>query len=372
MTNRESVKAVLNYQNYDRMPVIHFGYWPECYAKWIREGRLNEDEARLKGLDLVRAIAGKQGFDFGWHADSPGDIGLRPAFAKEVRESLPDGTRKVRQADGAIVLEHPDLTAIPSEIDHTLKDRASWETEYLPRLQFAAERLNAEALRRSRAVKDALGEPHGVHCGSAIGTIRNWLGVTGLSYLWVDDPKLLEEIVHTVADLAFACLRGAVEAVDFQFDYGDFWEDICFKTGPLVAPPMFNEFCGWVYRRATDFLKAHGVTLFSVDCDGMIDSLVPTWLENGVNVMFPVEVGTWNASIAPWRQRYGQQIRAVGGVNKKIFAHDRTAVDAEIERLKPLVDLGGFIPCPDHLIPIDAKWELVQYYCERVRKTFSR
>jgi uroporphyrinogen decarboxylase len=108
----------------------------------------------------------------------------------------------------------------------------------------------------------------------------------------------------------------------------------------------------------------------SLDCDGKIDALIPTWLENGVNVMFPIEVGTWEASIAPWRAQYGRAIRGVGGMNKTVFAHDRAAIDAEIERLKALVDLGGFLPCPDHRIAPDAKWENVLYYTERMRATF--
>ena len=33
---------------------------------------------------------------------------------------------------------------------------------------------------------------------------------------------------------------------------------------------------------------------------------------------------------------------------------------SEIERLKPLVDLGGYIPCPDHRIAPDAKFDLVR------------
>ena len=49
---------------------------------------------------------------------------------------------------------------------------------------------------------------------------------------------------------------------------------------------------------------------------------------------------------------------------------DKAAVDAEIERLKPLIDLGGYIPCPDHRIAPDAKFELVAYYCEQFRKAF--
>ena len=48
------------------------------------------------------------------------------------------------------------------------------------------------------------------------------------------------------------------------------------------------------------------------------------------------------------------------------------AIDAEIERLKPLVELGGYIPCPDHRIPLEAEWDLVRYYCDRMRATFAR
>ena len=58
-------------------------------------------------------------------------------------------------------------------------------------------------------------------------------------------------------------------------------------------------------------------------------------------------------------------------MDKVVFSRDKAAVDAEIERLKPLVALGGFIPCPDHRIAPDAKWALVQYYCDRMRRTFG-
>ena len=107
------------------------------------------------------------------------------------------------------------------------------------------------------------------------------------------------------------------------------------------------------------------------DCDGLIDALIPVWFENGVNTMFPIEVGTWNASIAPWRKEYGRELRGVGGMNKTLFAFDRAAIDGEVDRLRPLVELGGYIPCPDHRIAPDAKWDNVRYYCDRMHRTFG-
>ena len=57
----------------------------------------------------------------------------------------------------------------------------------------------------------------------------------------------------------------------------------------------------------------------------------------------------------------------MGGMNKTVFARDNKAVDEEIERLKTLIELGGYIPCPDHRIAPDAKFEVVQYYCEKMQ-----
>jgi uroporphyrinogen decarboxylase len=117
-------------------------------------------------------------------------------------------------------------------------------------------------------------------------------------------------------------------------------------------------------------LKKYGCTLAAVDCDGLIDSLVPLWLEGGVNIMFPIEVGVWDAKITPWREKYGKELRGVGAMNKHAVCKDRAAVDAEIERLKEQVALGGFIPCPDHRLPPESDWDLVRYYTDKIRETF--
>jgi uroporphyrinogen decarboxylase len=258
----------------------------------------------------------------------------------------------------------------------------SWEEHYLPRLQFSRERVYNP--RRNQGtpllplIPDGLQyladpareEPVGLHCGSLFGRIRNWLGLTGVSYLAADDTELFCEIIDTVGRLCYDCVR-EVLSTEAVFDFVHFWEDICYKTGPLVDPSLFRRLVGPYYRRITELTRAHGMTIASLDCDGRIDALIPTWIENGVNTMFPIEVGTWHASIEPWRRRYGKELRGVGGVNKNVFSQDYAAIDAEIERIKPLVELGGYLPCPDHRIAPDAAWENVQHYCERMRATFG-
>jgi hypothetical protein len=212
--------------------------------------------------------------------------------------------------------------------------------------------------------------PVGIFCGSLFGIIRNWLGIVNVSYMMVDDPELLEEIIDTVGNISYKCVEYTLKQEGCKFAFAHFWEDICFKNGPLVNPVFFDKKVGPYYRKITELLNSYRINIVSVDCDGVIDALIPTWLNNGVNTMFPIEVGTWGASIKPWRVKYGQEIRGIGGMNKVVFARDKAAIDEEIERLKPLVDLGGYIPCPDHRIPPDAKWDNVLYYCKAMRKAF--
>lgn len=370
MTHRERTLAVLRYQSYDRLPVVHFGYWTETLAKWRDEGHLTPAEAAgyEDGNAVDFAIGTKLGFDFTWQNMFFTNSGLLPSFDRKVVEEFPDGRRHVLNRNGVIFVEQTGASGIPAEIDHLLKDRASWEAHFKPRFQWSEQRVDSKRLESIKTTPRNV--PLGLHCGSLFGSIRDVMGVEGVSYLYVDDEPLFREIIDTVGTLCYRCTELAL-ASGAPFDFAHFWEDICYKNGPLVSPSVFSEYVGPHYKRITDLVKSKGLDIVSLDCDGLIDALIPTWFENGVNTMFPIEVGTWDASILPWRQKYGTSLRGVGGMNKTVFAHDRAAVDAEIERLKPLVALGGYIPCPDHRIAPDAKWDLVQYYCDRMRTIFK-
>jgi len=374
MNHRQRVKAILHYEKYDRMPVVAFGYWRETLEKWAQEGHISqqlaEDYARFGDNSAAdHAVMDMLGFDFNWNSCVGGQNWMKPAFESKVIRVEENGAQIVQNSDGLLTRVMPGVVSIPSEIGTMLTGREAWNELYKAKFQYSDDRVNMEAMAKIKAQDAARDIPLGLHCGSLYGNIRNMLGVEELSYLAVDDEDLYAEIIDTVGTLALKVVEKML-STGIEFDYAHFWEDICFNTGPLVHPEVFREMVGPHYKKITQAVNSHGIDIVSVDCDGKIDLLVPVWLENGVNTMFPIEVGTWNASPAPWREKYGRELRGVGGMNKTVFARDKAAVDAEIERLKPLIDLGGYIPCPDHRIAPDAKFELVAYYCEQFRKAF--
>ncbi|MDR2020191.1 MAG: hypothetical protein LBQ14_05420 [Treponema sp.] len=308
MTHRECLKTLFHYGNYDHLPVVHFGWWNELLQKWQAEGHLTKEEIDgvWDGNEKDRAIGRKLGFDFNYYTTFGANGDTMPAFESKIVKEFPDGSKHIMGGNGVIVLSKPGAQGIPSEIGYTLVDRKSWEELYLPKLQWNDQRLNEDDVKRiARAAKERA-EPLGLHMGSLFGNIRNWMGIEGVSYLYSDDEDLYDEIIRVNADLQYQGVEKIISIVESiassagdVFDFGHFWEDIAFRNGPLVSPSVFYEKVGPHYKRLCDLCRSHGIDIVSLDCDGDPGVLIPAWLENGVNTMFPIEVGVWDGCFAP-------------------------------------------------------------------------
>jgi uroporphyrinogen decarboxylase len=149
------------------------------------------------------------------------------------------------------------------------------------------------------------------------------------------------------------------------------WEDMCYNTGPLISPRHFKKYLVPHYRRIADLLGRHGVDVLWLDCDGNIESLMPLWLEAGVNCMFPLEIGTWGADPVLYRQEYGRNLLIMGGFDKHILQGSQDDIEREVHRLAPLIEEGGYIGFCDHRVPPDVPLKNYIFYLETVREVWA-
>jgi uroporphyrinogen decarboxylase len=195
------------------------------------------------------------------------------------------------------------------------------------------------------------------------------MGIENLSVTLYDDPELIREMVGHWAEL---CAR-QIERLpaDIPVDQVQWWEDMASKNGPLVSPAQFRQFFLPGYRRVMDAARARGCALSMVDCDGSPAELVPCWLEVGVNVMFPLEVQA-GADPLRWRKELGPSLLLRGGLDKEAVARGPRAITEELRRVRPLVELGGYVPHLDHLVPPTVPYVNYLEYLRQKRALIGR
>jgi uroporphyrinogen-III decarboxylase len=187
--------------------------------------------------------------------------------------------------------------------------------------------------------------------------------------LFYDDPVFLEEVLDNRAQLMIEVTDRVLQ--DTDIDYFAFWEDMAYKTGPLLSPALFKKYLSPRYKRVTEFLRSRGIDLIFVDSDGNVEELIPLWLDAGVNGVWPFEV-TAGMDVVRLRKQYGNDLLMIGGLDKRALAQGRDAITREIESKVPwMIERGGYIPQVDHGVPPDVSWDNFCYFNELLRKTLG-
>lgn len=353
MTHRELFQQIMHYGEFDRMPVVHWTGWPETMERWYEEGLPREANQH----EFFQA----EGF---WHLLYT-ELGLFPAFEEELLEET-DEYRIFRGSDGVVSQDWKYKSCIPHFIDFTLKDASGWP-DYKKRLQPDPARIPADIAQRCAAAI-ASGQPICVNTSSLMGVIRNWMGVENMCFLMFDDRDVYADMVMTLADLTCWSIDQVLPHLDTKADLAFGWEDICGSSGPLVSPDIFRSCVAPGYEKIRRKLDEYGVPLYGIDSDGDVHDLVGPWLDAGVNLQFPIEVGGWKGDARAYRKEFGKELRIYGNFDKMTLEVSHAAAEAEFERLMPLMKEGGFILTPDHLITPGVALDDYRWFLQRVRE----
>lgn len=376
LTQRERFWQWANYE--DKKDIPAWGDWVGPYEFWLDQGMppmpaeyKDHGGAAQYMMDLWNFEGIYSAF---WGSSRvPVNIGLCPGYTPEILEETDTHVIK-RMGDGTVCKEmrDPNSTLIAQEyLSYPLRGPENWEefrdTQLDP--SHPGRYPDEETWKELKAAWKDRDYILTIDGGSFYGNVRNWMGVENISYAFYDEPEWMHEVMDYLADLYIQVLGRALKEVDV--DIALFWEDMCYKNGPLISPEMFREFLLKPYQKVTRFLEENGVKLSFVDCDGNIDALVPLWLEGGVRGFYPLERASGMDPL-PLLEKYEKdKILLWGNVDKRELKKSKEAIDRELERLKPAVEKGGFIPLVDHGVPEDIPYENFCYYTQKRKELFS-
>jgi uroporphyrinogen decarboxylase len=181
-------------------------------------------------------------------------------------------------------------------------------------------------------------------------------------------PEMINDCMQTWFDLADAVISKHQEHV--TIDELFFAEDICYNHGPLISPAMMKEFLLPYYEQLVSNLKSRQIDrgrhlYVHVDTDGFANPVIPVYMESiGMDVMSPFEVAAGCDVVAIGKQYPGLTI--FGGIDKRILAKGRKAIDKHLEYIIPTMrQRGGYIPTSDHGVPEEVPYEDYLYYRKR-------
>ena len=126
------------------------------------------------------------------------------------------------------------------------------------------------------------------------------------------------------------------------------------------------------YKRLADRFAESGVDLFMVDSDGNPEPLIPGLLEAGVAGIHPCEVAA-GMDVVRLRETYQRDLRLWCGIDKRVLAKDRPAIEAELQAKVPaLIEQGGYIPQIDHSVPPNVSYDNFRFYWDTFRRIAER
>ena len=360
LTNRERFLRLMRGEPVDRAPFFPcFGPWPATLERWRSEGLpADADWMQVCGFDgCLRHRMPVNGF-------------ICPAIEQRVIEDEGD-TQIVVDQFGVKKRERKDQGSMPEFLSFMVSGRADWrEVKKLFSPSTPGRRPGPDQWRAYCEENARRTEP--CYAGDRpigfFGGPRELFGFEGLVLAFYDDPALVEDVLDTLCDLWCELYPAAIAdaAVDLFF----VWEDMCFKTGPLLSPEMFRRYLVPRYQRFTQALRDAGIDIIMVDSDGDPRQLIDPWLDGGVTCLFPWET-QMGLDITAVRRHY-PKLQMIGGIDKHQLALGRDAIDRELEKIPFMLERGRYLPAVDHFVPPDVSWDNYRYFCERLRALIER
>lgn len=358
MTARERFTRQMHYQSVDRCFNREFGYWGENFHQWsiFADNNVtnNEEADEFFAFDVMKTWSG--------------NVWMSPRFETGV-VSETETTQTIVNADGLLAEQPKDgHSTIPHFIEATIKTPDDWKKakEERFRRDDPIRKVDIEALRAKHPPDRDY--PLGVWAGSMMGKIRDMLSFQGIAFAIYDYPEMLEDMVETVCLLVEDSLDQVLGTIDFEFAGG--WEDIAFKSGPIVSLDWYQNVVVPRYKRIGKKLNDAGIDIWYTDCDGDVRPLIPGMLESGLNTMFPFEVNG-SGHPADALNDFGTDLRIMGGVDKMQLGAGRDAIKEYVKSLTPLVERGGFIPFCDHRCPPNVPEQDYLFYLDLKEEMFG-
>jgi uroporphyrinogen decarboxylase len=190
-----------------------------------------------------------------------------------------------------------------------------------------------------------------------------------------DNPGFAEALLDIITENKMRYWKRALETVGENVLVVSEADDLSTQAAPFISPAMYRRFIMPRHRRLFDMIKAaakNRVYVFYHSC-GAIRQMIPLLIEEGVEVLNPVQVSARGMDSRDLKRDFGDQVTFWGGGvdTQHVLPHGTPAeVRAEVKRrVEDFAPGGGFVFNTVHNVQADvppenymAMWEALQEF----------
>ena len=374
MTGKERVKAAINYQTPDRVPV-HEDFWEDTVYVWRKQGlpeSVTQHPESLGDTDFMTNY-----FDF--------DIirfflDTSPRYEMEILEN--DGefytfedrygytAKKTWKRSGSIhyvttkteSMEAWDevkaqwLSSMEDETQARIDDRTYFE-HFDPYPTWSGAGQKFEKHRASGRYILV------TNYGPWEGTWRH----RSLDRLLMDialEPEWVSEMMKVQTDITLNVLEKMISS-GIKPDGYLMIDDIGSANGPLIGPEMWKTIIKPFYEKVGNWLASHNIDFYLHSC-GNSTLMFPDYIDCGIQVINPLQVMA-GIDIRELKKQYGQNLAWYGNIDAHLFGKDVKNIISEVDSRIKCFPNGGFIAHSDHSVPPTMSLKDFQYYLNWLR-----
>lgn len=323
MTPRQRFHAVMNFEPFDRLPIMEWAtWWDKTLERWYTEGL---DPQVRDRYELYRHL-GMDVYYQDWFGVQTADCPRPSAHGAPIMKDEADYERIRRYL-------YPSAAV----------NKAQWEA-------WAEEQETGEAVLWFTV-------------DGFFWFARTLFGIEPHMYAFYDYPELLHRINQDLTD--WICRMIDDVCTVCTPDFMTFAEDMSYNHGPMLSKGLFDEFMRPYYDQVVPKLEEKGI-LPIIDSDGDITTAADWFAEAGLAGILPLERQA-GVDVEIVRQKHSD-MRFIGCYDKMVMNQGEAAMRAEFERLLPTAGDGGLIVSCDHQTPPGVSFSEYQLYLQLFRE----
>ena len=171
------------------------------------------------------------------------------------------------------------------------------------------------------------------------------------------------EVVHAFSERIIEYQKGMIELYYGQLgkfiDCTTSGDDFGTQTGTFMSPDMFDELIKPYFKDRITHTKKYTDAFYQHHTCGSVHTLIPSLIDCGVDIINPIQPGTYMMEPERLKADYGDKISFWGGIDTQHLLPEGSVDDVktEVKRILAIMDCEGYILAPAHNIQKDVPFE---------------